>query len=155
MNTEPVIVNWVWDYTINYYSKDLFGNIEEVKTVSFSLTERPETYAWNISWYVFDDSNENGIQDEWEKFMAWWKVCIDINNNNDCEEQNEPFNITNNDWYYEFDSLATWNYKILEIPHQNWIVTNNNWYYNINLSNWEIITDNNFGNYKVKVNIKK
>ena len=26
MNTEPVIVNWVWDYTINYYSKDLFGN---------------------------------------------------------------------------------------------------------------------------------
>jgi hypothetical protein len=29
--------------------------------------------------------------------MAGWKICIDLNNNNDCEEQIEPFNITNND----------------------------------------------------------
>ena len=68
--------------------------------------------------------------------------------------QNKPFNVTNNDWYYEFDSLETWTYKILEIPHQNWIVTNNNWYYYIKLSNWELITDNNFGNYKIKANNK-
>lgn len=27
--TESLIVNWVWNYTLNYYSKDLFGNIEE------------------------------------------------------------------------------------------------------------------------------
>jgi hypothetical protein len=149
--TEPVIVNWVWDYTLHYYSKDLFGNIEEVKTINFSLTERPETYAWNISWYVYDDSNENGIQDEWEKFMAGWKICIDLNNNNDCEEQIEPFNITNNDWYYEFDSLATWTYKILEIPHQNWIITNPiDWSYNINLQNWQKVEQKNFWNFKVK-----
>jgi hypothetical protein len=83
--------------------------------------------------------------------MAWWKVCIDKNNNNDCEENIEPFILTNNDWYYEFDSLVIWTYKILEITHQNWIVTNPiDWKYIINLQNWQRVSQKNFWNYKEK-----
>jgi hypothetical protein len=28
--------------------------------------------------------------------MAGWKICMDMNNNNECEENIEPFNVTNN-----------------------------------------------------------
>ncbi|MDD2907401.1 MAG: SdrD B-like domain-containing protein [Candidatus Gracilibacteria bacterium] len=153
--TEPVLLNGVGDYTLNYYSKDKFGNTEEAKTSNFSLTEKPETYAGNISGYVYDDSNQNGVQDNGEKYMAGWKICIDKNNNNDCEENIEPFNVTNNDGYYEFDSLITGSYKILEIPHQNWVVINPTiGYYNVNLSNGQVVTNKNFGNFKIKGNNK-
>ncbi|MDD2907475.1 MAG: hypothetical protein PHH98_02430 [Candidatus Gracilibacteria bacterium] len=83
--------------------------------------------------------------------MAGWKICIDKNNNNDCEENIEPFNVTNNDGYYEFDSLITGSYKILEIPHQNWVVINpTDGKYIINLQNGQRVTNKNFGNFKVK-----
>lgn len=149
--TETIIVNWVWNYTLNYYAIDKFGNTEIAKTINFSLIEKPETYQWKISWYVYNDENNDWIQQSTEKVMAWWKICIDLNNNNDCEESNEPFNVTNNDWYYDFNWLASWTYKILEIPHQNWIVTNpTTKYYTIQLSNWQIVTNKNFGNLKTK-----
>jgi len=87
--------------------------------------------------------------------MAWWKVCIDKNNNNDCEENTEPFIVTNNDWYYEFNWLPKWLYKIIEIPHQNWnIITPTNKYYEIDLWIWQEIINKNFWNYKYKGNNK-
>jgi len=148
---EPIIVNWVWNYTLNYYWVDKFGNIETIKTTNFSLVERPETYKGNISWFIYEDLNSNWVKDSTEKTMAWWKICIDINQDSDCQENTEPFNLTNNDWYYEFNWLATGIYKILEIPHQNWIVTNPSIkYYNIQLSNWQKVTNKNFGNLKTK-----
>ena len=128
----------------------------------FTLIERPETYRGNISWYIYDDTNQNGVKDLWEKGMAGWKVCIDTNTNNTCEESTETFNLSNNDGYYEFDSLRTWTYTILEIPHQNWIVTeptptNTNTSTTTpnpkritNLSNWQRVENQNFGNYKSK-----
>lgn len=83
--------------------------------------------------------------------MAWWKICIDKNNNWDCEENTEPFDVTNNQGYYEFNWLATWTYKILEIPHQNWSVTNpTSKYYTITLTSWQKVTNKNFGNLKTK-----
>ena len=149
----PIQVNGIWNYTLSYYALDKFWNKEEVKTINFTLTEKPETYAWNISWYIYDDSNQNIVLDSWEKTMAWWKVCIDKNNNNDCEENSEPFNVTNNNWYYEFDSLSTWTYNIKLIPHQNWILTNPiSWRYTITLSNWQVVTNKNFWAYKTKWN---
>lgn len=85
--------------------------------------------------------------------MAWWKVCIDTNNNNDCEENIEPFNVTNNNWYYEFNWLSTWTYNIKLIPHKNWELTNpTSWRYTITLSNWQVITNKNFWAYKTKWN---
>jgi hypothetical protein len=149
--TTPIIVNWLNQYTLSYYSVDKFGNKETVITANFTLTEQPETYQGEISWYVYEDTNSNWIKDTTEKAMAWWKMCIDKNNNWTCEENNESFIVTNNQWYYEFNWLATWNYKILEIPHQNWTVTNpTSKYYNIQLSNWQKVTNKNFGNFKTK-----
>lgn len=31
--------------------------------------------------------------------MVWWKICIDSNLDLDCQENNEQFNVTNNNWY--------------------------------------------------------
>jgi hypothetical protein len=116
----------------------------------------PETYSWKISWYIYSDDNNDWVQDEWEKNMAGWKICMDMNNNNECEENIEPFNVTNNTWYYEFNWLETWDYKILQIQRNNWQTTNpTNWYYNISLTNGEQKQNINFGNYKVKGNNKK
>ena len=64
-----------------------------------------------FSWYVYDDSNENGILDKWEKTMAWRKIFIDENLDWECQENSKPFNLTNNDGYYEFDSFFLENYK--------------------------------------------
>lgn len=58
-----LIVNWLWEYTLNYYSVDNFWNTEGAKTINFILTEKPETYSWIISGYIYDDNNENWIQD--------------------------------------------------------------------------------------------
>ena len=150
-----VIINWLWDYTLNYYSIDKFGNIEENKTINFTLTERPETYSWKISWFVYDDNDNNWIQEATEKLMAWWKVCIDLNTDNTCQENIEPFILTNNDWYYELNWLAKWLYKIIEIPHTNWNITSPiNLYYDINLWIWQEVVNRNFGNYKYKGNSK-
>ncbi|MDD2871762.1 MAG: SdrD B-like domain-containing protein [Candidatus Gracilibacteria bacterium] len=150
-----IIINGLGDYTLNYYSVDKFGNIEENKTINFTLTEKPETYSGKISGFVYDDNNNNGIQETTEKLMAGWKVCIDKNNDNTCQENIEPFILTNNDGYYEFNSLATGQYRILEIPHHNWVVTNpTNKYYNISLLNGQIVINKNFGNFKVKINGK-
>ena len=83
--------------------------------------------------------------------MAGWKICIDSNNNNDYEESSETFITTNNQWYYEFDWLATGTYTILEVPRQNWIITIlTTASYTVNLSNGEEVTDKNFWNYKEK-----
>ena len=159
--TNPIVVNWVGTYTLHYYAVDKFGNQEGDKSTTFTLIERPETYKGNISWYIYDDANQNWIKGSWEKGMAGWKVCIDANNNNTCEENFEVFNISNNDGYYEFDSLKTWTYSILEVPHQNWIVTQptttstttsitTTAKHTINLLNWQILQNQNFGNFKTK-----
>jgi len=150
--TSPIIVNWVNNYTLTYYSVDKFWNKETPKIENFALTEKPETYQWEINWYVYEDTNSNWIKDTWENVMAWWKMCIDKNNNWTCEENIEPFILSNNNWYYEFNWLATWIYKVLEIPHQNWIVMNPSIkYYTIQLSNWQKVANKNFGNLKTKV----
>ena len=47
---------------------------------------------WSISWYVKWDTNAS---------MAGWKICIDTNKNSTCEENKEPFQITDNKWYYK------------------------------------------------------
>mgnify|MGYP003840370673 CR=1 FL=1 len=73
------------------------------------------------------------------------------NNNGTCEENIEPFMVTNNTWYYEFDWLATGTYTILIVPRQNWTITTPTIAnYTINLSNGEVVTDRNFWNYKAK-----
>ncbi|MDD2871760.1 MAG: SdrD B-like domain-containing protein [Candidatus Gracilibacteria bacterium] len=150
-----IIINGLGDYTLNYYSVDKFGNVEENKTISFTLTERPETYSGKISGFVYDDNNNNGIQETTEKLMAGWKVCIDKNNNGTCEENSEPFILTNNDGHYEFNGLPKGLYKIIEIPHQNWNITSpTNLYYDVNLGIGQEIVNINFGNYKYKGNSK-
>ncbi|MDD2907316.1 MAG: hypothetical protein PHH98_01615 [Candidatus Gracilibacteria bacterium] len=95
--------------------------------------------------------NKNAIKETTEKYMAGWKVCIDKNNNNDCEENVEPFNLTNNSGYYEFNGLPKGLYKIIEIPHQNWNITSpTSMYYDINLGIGQEVGNRNFGNRKIK-----
>ena len=154
--TQIVTINGVGDYTLNYYAVDNFWNIEENKTIDFTLVERPETYAWKISGYTFFDTNQNQVWDIDESTTAWWKICIDENENGTCEENLETFMVTNNTWYYEFDWLATGTYTILEVPRQNWIITIlTTASYTVNLSNGEEVTDKNFWNYKEKGKGKK
>lgn len=83
--------------------------------------------------------------------MAGWKICIDTNNNGDCEENSEPFITTNNDGYYEFNGLATGVYTIIKIEKPNWQTTEpgtNS--YTINLANGEQSSYNNFWNKKLQ-----
>jgi len=93
---------------------------------------------WSISWYVKWDSNAS---------MAGWKICIDTNKNGTCEENKEPFQITDNKWYYEFKDLSSKEYSIIEIPHQNWKITKPTaWKYWVYLNNWQKIKNVNFEN---------
>ncbi|MDD2871872.1 MAG: SdrD B-like domain-containing protein, partial [Candidatus Gracilibacteria bacterium] len=146
-----IIVNGLGEYTLNYYSVDKFGNVEQNKAVNFILTERPETYNGVISGYVYDDANNNGINETTENKMAGWKVCIDKNNDNTCQENTEPFTLTNNDGYYELNGLAKGIYRIIEIPHTNWNITSPiSLYYDINLGIGLEVINKNFGNFRVK-----
>jgi hypothetical protein len=150
--TQPLTINWLWNYTLKYYSIDTFWNKEPEQTKTFTIVQTPApSNTGKISGYIFEDSNSNNIKDSNEKTMAWWKLCIDTNNNNTCEENSETFTISNNQWYYEFDSLSVWAYKILEIPHQNWTVLSpTSWDYTVTLTNSQQVTNKNFGNIKSK-----
>ena len=110
---------------------DKFWNIEPEKTTSFSIVQAPPTATGKISGYVYEDANNNWTKDIGENTMAWWKVYIDKNNNGTCEENTEPFQVTNNQWYYEFNSLATWTYKVRIVPKPNWTTTPTTLQYNI------------------------
>ena len=130
-----------------------------MKYVWISKMQLEERNIWKLideHSFCRRDSNlisrgKNWTQDEWEKYMAWLKICIDENNDWECQEQTEPFMVTNNTWYYEFDSLPTWSYTILQVARNNWdITTPTEWYYIINLSNVQVITNKNFWNKKIK-----
>ena len=117
-------------------------NQEESKAFTVNLSE---SYLAKISGYVL-----------WEKNMAGWKVFIDENCDWELQENLEKFTIMDNEWYYEFDNLETWTYKIYEIPHQNWEITNpEGWYYEIDLWNWKVVENMNFENIRIKENDNK
>ena len=138
--TVPITINGIWNYTLKYYSVDRFGNIESTQVKNFSIVPQPETYSWKISGYIYEDANSNNIKDTWENTMAWWKVYIDKNNNGIYEENIERCQVTNNQGYYEFNSLATWTYKVRIVPKPNWTTTPTTLQYNITLSNWQSLS---------------
>ena len=65
----------------------------------------------NISGYVFDDVNENGVQDPGEAGLAGRYVYLDFNNNSQ-RDANEPIFATNKEGRYLFRSVATGSYFV-------------------------------------------
>ncbi len=121
---ETVVLNNMQStWYIQKYSIDW---IEEGNSVSYALDTNDdgvfdmhssldsESDVWNISWYLTWNTNAK---------MAGWKMYLDINNNGTLEENEEPFVVTDKEWYYAFTDLKTGNYTLSIIPHTNWNFT--------------------------------
>jgi hypothetical protein len=135
--------------------------------------ERPETHRGNISWYIYENINQNWVKDLWEKGMAGWKVILaklqdpvckednkkdekDKNNRNDHDHddrddrKDNSYNreicaITDKKWYYRFTNLSSWTYSVSIEPQKNWsILKPQNNIYNLTLSSWQNIINLNF-----------
>ncbi|EKE28177.1 MAG: hypothetical protein ACD_3C00086G0021 [uncultured bacterium (gcode 4)] len=115
--------DWDWTFDIESY---------------FNVIPDKENIKWSISWYVKWDTSAS---------MAWWKVFIDKNWDGKLQENSETFAVTDNRWYYMFANLDRWNYKILEIPHQNWnLIKPTNSIFNLYLNKWQNFINLNFEN---------
>ncbi|EKD44467.1 MAG: hypothetical protein ACD_71C00126G0002 [uncultured bacterium (gcode 4)] len=141
-NLQKYSINWQGviannEESIKYEIDSNNDWIYDLESYYSSLPTSPDE-KWSISWYVKWDTNAS---------MAGWKVCIDINKNGTCEESKEPFQVTDNKWYYEFKNLDSKEYSIIEIPHQNWKITKPiTWKYPVYLNNWQKIKNVNFEN---------
>jgi len=92
----------------------------------FNSLPKSENETWSISWQIISSPSN-----------AWYKVCIDLNNNWTCEENIETFIVTDNTWNYKFDNLNKWNYTILQETRNNWeIIKPLDKKYTIKLNNW-------------------
>lgn len=106
---------------------------------NFSAVPKSENDKWSISWYVKSTPSN-----------AWWKICLDLNNNWTCEENSEPFFVTNLIWYYKFDNLEKWVYNAIEIPKNNWtIITPTTQKYKLELNKGQNFKNINFENKKI------
>ncbi|NVP17847.1 hypothetical protein HUU51_03975 [Candidatus Gracilibacteria bacterium] len=84
---------------------------------------------------------------------AGYKVCLDINNNGKCEENIEPFIVTDNTGNYKFDNLNKGSYNIIQEPRNNWeIIKPLDKKYTIKLNNGQNIVNLNFENSKINGN---
>lgn len=117
------------------YSVDMDNDWEYELESNISPTPNQDQLLSTISWYVLWDKDIS---------MSRWKVCIDENNNGTCEENIEKFVISDKTWYYEFEWLEKWSYKILMVPRKNWEIRNNS--YTLDINNSQNITNLNFSN---------
>ena len=129
------------DNSISYFidiNNDWTYDIES----NFNSLPKSENETWSISWQVISSPSN-----------AWYKVCIDLNNNSKCEENIERFIVTDNTWSYKFDNLSKWNYTIIQEPRNNWeIIKPFDKRYTIKLNNWQNIVNLNFENQKINWN---
>ena len=93
-----------------------------------------------------DDDDEDDEED---------RHYYDHEDEDECDEEHHHYKkrtvVTNNQWYYEFDSLPAWTYTLSQKMKKKWIiVTPTVWYYNITLTNWQQVTNKNFGNKNTK-----
>lgn len=93
---------------------------------------------WVISWYIYEDRNENWLKDESETWIKWW-VILDYN----------ELTKTDNDWYYSFSNVSEWRLEIkfLDFPLGYRILWNTN-IRTIYIKNWEILENINYWVYK-------
>ncbi len=83
--------------------------------------------------------------------MAWWKVFLDSNADWEYQENEKSFEVTDNQWYYEFTDIPKWTYWVVERPHKNWeIVYPTSQSYEIQLNNWQHVKNLNFENVEIK-----
>ena len=87
---------------------------------------------WNISWYVYNDKNENWIKDEWEEWIAWVWVSIDT------------YTIfTDKTWFYSSNvSPSKWWHRIRADYFNEWL-------------NVTILTPNSFGKGYENIVVKR
>ncbi|NVP17104.1 hypothetical protein HUU51_00080 [Candidatus Gracilibacteria bacterium] len=137
-----------WNKVINNendsitYSVDLNNDgIYDIES-TFNSLPKSENETGSISGKVFSSPSNAG-----------YKVCIDSNNNSKCEENIEPFIVTDNTGNYKFDNLDKGDYTIIQETRNNWeIIKPLDKKYTIKLNNGQNIVNLNFENSKINGN---
>jgi hypothetical protein len=91
----------------------------------------------------FNDLNGNGIKDAGESGLNGWTITLNSNGNTFSTS-------TGANGGYMFDGLAAGDYTVGEIPQSGWIQTTpTTGTYTLALSSGQIVTGNDFGNFKL------
>lgn len=136
-------IDWIEEDNLVTYELD--ANDDGIFDIQSTLNKW--SVVWNISWYLNWNTNAK---------MAWWKVYLDINNNGILEENEEPFDVTDNTGYYSFENLIPQDYTISIDSHKNWnIISPNNEWYSLYLNKGQNIQHLNFNVEKINGKSKK
>ena len=120
--------------------------VDSVGNVNFGNRKVGSPSSYNISGYVFNDTDRNGVRDPYDQGLSGWYVYL-------LDETGMPINRTSSaaTGLYGFTQLSSGTYTVFEDLRAGWanstpriqVVT-------ISSSN---ITDLNFGNYNVSLNV--
>lgn len=126
-------------------------NLDPGETVicTFTNDKKKDTNSGVISGMKFEDLNGNGKKDSDERGLTGWVIYVDTNNNGK-HDRREPFAVTNGHGQYSLRHLPAGTYTIREIPRKGWIQTfpKSN-AYTVKLSTGQIVTGQDFGNFKL------
>ncbi len=74
---------------------------------------------WSIDWFNFNDENSWWFRDITELWLNWWEIYLES-----IDWLWHSFTWTTFDnWYFSFDSVPIWSYKLCEVNQEWWIQT--------------------------------
>jgi len=106
----------------------------------------------SVAGTIYNDANENGVNDAGDTPLAGWTAYADFNNNSQLDA-NEPFAISGADGGYSITGLPAGNYRIRELRESGYNRTQpaGAWpmgYYDLTLSEGQASAANDFGNFE-------
>lgn len=110
--------NDVGTHTVSVQASDGRGGVD-VQTYALNVKLRGSS---SISGYVFDDANQNGVQDEGETFWSGQTVWLDENRNG-ILDSGERKTTTDANGYYRFDELDSGTYYVRYFSPNHFVQT--------------------------------
>lgn len=120
------ICHWLWEWWI-WCIDNNYWNFKH--TISNKC-------RWVVSWYIYEDRNENWVKDEWEIWLEW------------IAKLTPKIISTDKDWYYSFDWLWKWEHEVKLFQSYTWSDYWSNKTIKLNLEEWEILENINYWVYK-------
>jgi hypothetical protein len=107
-----------------------------------------DTQKISISGTVFNDANDNGLQNSGETGLSGWRVYVDLTDTG-TYKSTDPSVVTGTGGTWSFTTLAAGTYYIRIVPQSGWkLTTPSSGYFKFTVGAGGIRVDNLFGEFK-------
>jgi hypothetical protein len=143
--------SWGTNWGENGYMRIAYRSAHVTCAVCYMVYVAP--VPGKIKGAKWNDYNGDGIWDFGEPGLSYWKIYVDLNQNNNCDF-GEPYSITDLDGNYEFSGLGVGTYVVAEESQAGWIQTFpaltsrvSDGTHTVILAEGKTVTGKNFGNH--------